>query len=263
MKSRFAAGRAKALTSLTATEVAPPLARSAGSARFDVASSPEGSQADSASAIASAARPPRLRERLAMRSQLLARVLPEVARRQAERLDRLLQGSGLGDERGDQGVDGGIVGPARLDLDVDGHAPLGAVHDDLGRIHDDVDPSTELVGDRGLSPGAQQRVDARPLDRRAVHAPVAAAKAVPDAERVQVDVAMGVVREAGMLVLLRILGERDLDALASELAVTEPPHRLEDLRDRHVAHGDVLAVVVAAVRIPARDHAFEILHEQL
>src|SRR5690606_1169656 len=207
MKSRFAAGRAKALRSATATDVAPPLARSAGSAGSAV-SRPARSQADARSISASAAAPVRSGNRFLMGSQLLAGVLFQVAGLQAEGVDRGLDRGRLGHQRREQRIDDRVVGAPRLDLHVEGHAALGALDDRFGRGNGHIDAAPEFVGDRRMAAGAQQGIDTRAFDGRAVDGPVAAPEAVANAERVQVDVAMGVVGEAGMLVLLRILGER-------------------------------------------------------
>ena len=97
----------------------------------------------------------------------------------------------------------------------------------------------------------------------AVDAGVFALEGIVDALGIEVDIAVGVVREAGMLVLLTVGQQGDVHALARQFAESEAAHAFQDQGERLVAAGDKAGVmVVGAVRIPGIAYLFQVVDEQ-
>jgi hypothetical protein len=166
-KSRFAALCEKAFSSARTTVVAPPASTSRGSISGAAGGaleppSPQASAAGREKGEGETSPPSRLHASplfCGERQSKRAGVLPEVAGRDPERLDRVLDHVGLGFERLDRGHDVRLRG-ALLDLVVERHAVLRALVDDA-ELRDRVgERGSEPIGDVGVVLSDQEVVDA-------------------------------------------------------------------------------------------------------
>ena len=134
--------------------------------------------------------------------------------------------------RGQGANGGGHVGlvDAALDLVVEGFAGLGDLIDDAHLDHGVLQRGAHLVGQFRHAFRSQQVVDAGAFQKVPVQAHVVPLEGVVDALGIQQDVAVGVVGEAGMLVLLAVGEQRNVHAFPSQFAEAHAPHALQNQR---------------------------------